>query len=203
MLLLPMLLIAQVNVSVMEVVNVPIISDRPHRSKTYADVASRLSEKDYKYVQYDQNRRSVDEITVIHEGMHMLHASLSKAGWHGFYLGDGYGIRVKIPSKARISQIKVPADKQTSRYRLYLVNSRKWWDKDISYLADEALAYLAGSKVRHDLGWEKRSETIRNGKELTEFFRLGVELVEKVDPEYDTIGLRSLLEHLDNEWKKF
>ena len=200
---LPLLLVAPLLAPVVEVLDVPTIQDRPHRSESYSEVASRISDKDYKYVLVDQHGKPVDEITVAHEGTHMLHASLGKPGWHGFYLGNGFGFRLKIPENARLSDIRVPEHLRTSRYRLYVLDAQRWWDKDVTYLADEALAYLAGAKVRRDLGWEKRSETVRNGRELTEFFRIAIEKVREKDPDYDTGGLEAVLSYLDNSWEEF
>ena len=100
---------------------------------------------------------------------------------------------------------KYDKEKDRSQKKIILNKANKYLNKLLAepdYEEDGYLAYLAGSKVRRDLGWKKRSETIRNGKELTEFFRLGVELVEKVEPEYDSAGLRYLLEYLDSEWNK-
>ena len=185
-----------------EVLEVPVVASRPHRSEMYTQVCSRISTKDYRYVLVDQFGKGVDEITTAHEGLHMLNASLGKPGWHGFYLGSGMGFRLKIPPNTRLSHIKVPSHLKTSRYRLYVLNAQKWWDRDITYLADEALAYLAGAKVRRDLGWDKRSETIRNGKELTEFFRIAIEQTRQRDPDYDTEGLEIVLRYLDSSWEE-
>lgn len=185
------------------VVLVPAVADRKVEPHTLREIANRVSDKDYKYCQYDQNRRPVDAVTVAHESLHMLNGSLGSPGYHGLYLGAGYGVRVKIPENFRMFMVRVPKEEQTSRYTLYLVDSRKWWDDDPIYLADEALAYLAGARTRRDLGWEKRGETIRNGLELLEFYRKAVEVVRRCDPDYDISGMEAVLLYLDESYEEF
>lgn len=187
----------------LSVVLVPAVADRKVEPHTLREIVNRVSDKDYKYCQYDQNRRPVDAITVAHESLHMLNGSLGRPGYHGLYLGAGYGVRVKIPENFRMFMVRVPKEEQTSRYTLYLVDSRKWWDEDPIYLADEALAYLAGARTRRDLGWEKRGETIRNGLELLEFYRKAVEVVRRCDPEYDISGMEAVLLYLDESYEEF
>lgn len=185
------------------VVLVPAIADRDVETPTLREIVNRVSDKDYKYCQYDQNRRPVDAITVAHESLHMLNGSLGSPGYHGLYLGAGYGLRVKIPENFRMFMVRVPKEEQTSRYTLYLVDSRKWWDDDPVYLADESLAYLAGARVRRELGWEKRGETIRNGLELLEFYRRAVAVVKRCDPDYDISSMEAVLLYLDESWEEF
>lgn len=185
------------------VVLVPTVADRKVEPHTLREIANRVSDRNYSYCQYDQNNRPVDAITVAHECTHMLNASLSKPGVHGLYLGAGYGLRVKIPENFRMSMVSVPKEEQTSRYKLYLVDSRKWWDEDPLYLADEALAYLAGARTRRDLGWKKRGETIRNGLELLEFYRKAVAVVRRCDPDYDISGMEAVLLYLDESYEEF
>ena len=185
------------------VILAPAIADRDVETPTLREIVNRVSDKDYKYCQYDQNRRPVDAITVAHESLHMLNGSLGSPGYHGLYLGAGYGLRVKIPENFRMFMVRVPKEEQTSRYTLYLVDSRKWWDDDPVYLADESLAYLAGARVRRELGWEKRGETIRNGLELLEFYRKAVAVVKRCDPDYDISSMEAVLLYLDESWEEF
>lgn len=187
----------------LSVVLVPAVADRKVEPHTLREIANRVSDRDYSYCQYDQNNRPVDAITVAHECLHMLNVSLGKSGYHGLYLGGGYAVRIEIPYNFSMSMVSVPKEEQTSRYKLYLVDSRKWWDEDPLYLADEALAYLAGARTRRDLGWEKRGETIRNGLELLEFYRKAVEVVRRCDPDYDISGMEAVLLYLDESYEEF
>jgi len=133
----------------------------------------------------------------------MLSASLSKPGYQGIYLGAGYGLRVKIPENFRMSMVRVPKKEQTSRHKLYLVDSRKWFDENPLYICFESAAYLAGARTRRDLGWKKRGETIRNGLELLEFYRKAVEVVRRCDPDYDISGMEAVLLYLDESYEEF
>ena len=56
--------------------NIKTTNDRQLEPFTMNMVANRLSDKDWRYVQYDQHGDPVDNITT-HEGTHMLDASLS------------------------------------------------------------------------------------------------------------------------------
>ena len=185
------------------VILAPVVADRDVEPPTLREIVNRVSDESYRYCQYDQHGRPVDAITVAHECHHMLSASLSTPGYQGIYLGSGYAVRVKIPENFRMSMVSVPKEEQTSRYRLYLVDSRKWWDDDPVYLADESLAYLAGARVRRELGWEKRGETIRNGLELLEFYRKAVEVVRRCDPDYDISSMEAVLLYLEESWEEF
>lgn len=185
------------------VILAPAIADRQVETPTLREIVNRVSDKNYRYCQYDQHGRPVDAITVAHECHHMLSASLSTPGYQGIYLGAGYGLRVKIPENFRMSMVRVPKEEQTSRYTLYLVDSRKWFDKNPLYICFESAAYLAGARVRRDLGWKKRGETIRNGLELLEFYRKAVEVVRRCDPDYDISGMEAVLVYLDEAWEEF
>ena len=187
----------------LSVVLAPSVADRKVEPHTLREIVNRVPDKTYRYCQYDQSNRPVDAVTVAHECLHMLNASLGKPGYHGLYLGGGYAVRVEIPDNFSMSMVRVPKEEQTSRYKLYLVDSRKWWDDDPLYLADEALAYLAGARTRRDLGWEKRGETIRNGLELLEFYRKAVEVVRRCDPDYDISGMEAVLLYLDESYEEF
>ncbi len=182
---------------------VPAIADRNIESPTLREIANRVSDKDYSYCQYDQNRRPVDAITVAHECLHMLNARLSSPGYHALYIDSGYALKVKIPKNFRMAYVRVPESEQTSRYKLYLVDSRRWWDDDPLYLADECLAYLAGARVKQEIAWSKRPETIRNGLELLEFYRKALDVVKRCDPGYDISAMETVLLYLDDSWKEF
>ena len=186
--------------SVVQVVDVPEVSVRRLGSECLDQVASRLSASDYRYVQVDQFGKSVDLITVAHEGLHMLDARISRPGWRGFYLGNGVGFRLRIPP-ARISRVRFPERGRV--YRTYVVEAQRWHDKDIGYLGEEALAYLVGAKTRRDLGWEKRGETVTFGRELTGYYRCAVESLREQAPDFDRRGHEGLVEYLERSWRAF
>mgnify|MGYP001818462689 CR=1 FL=1 len=185
------------------IVDVPAVTARPHKSAALEEVGSRLSPSDYREVQVDQFGKKVDEITVTHEGLHFLNARIGKPGYHGLYLGGGKAVLVKKPKNFRLRNLPVPSDKRTGRYKTYVVQAAQWWNSDPVYLADESLSYLAGARTRRDLGWSKRSETIRFGLEVLEFYRLAVEETKQTDPDYDITGMEEVLLFLDTAWEEF
>lgn len=186
-----------------EVVDVSHNWKRSTPSETCSDVMSCLSERDYRDCKVDQHRKSVDIITQCHEGTHFLNASIGKPGWHGFYIGGGRAIRIKIPN-CRISHIDIPEDlKDTSTYRIYIKESRKWWDRDPLYIFDECLAYLNGAKVRKEMGWDTRKETITYGKRLLRFSQCAFDAIKMQDLDYDSEGLEAFLKYLESEWEQF
>ena len=185
------------------ILDVPAVTVRQHQAAALEEVGSRLSAEDYREVQVDQFGKKVDEITVTHEGLHFLNARLSRPGYHGLYLGGGKAVLVEKPKNFRLRRLAVPKSRQTGRYNTYVIQASKWWASDPLILADESLAYLAGARTRRDLGWSKRSETIRFGLELLEFYRLAVEETRRTDPDYDTAGMEEVLKFLDDSWEQF
>ena len=185
------------------ILDVPAVTVRPHKAAALEEVGSRLSPADYREVQIDQFGKKVDEITVTHEGLHFLNARISRPGYHGLYLGGGKAVLVKKPRNFRLRRLFVPRSKRTGRYETYIVKASQWWGSDPIYLANECSAYYFGAKTRRDLGWSKRSETIRFGLELLEFYRLAVAETERTDPDYDITGMKEVLAFLDTAWGEF
>jgi hypothetical protein len=176
-------------------------AERSLQTDTMSEVASLLSSKDWAYVQYDQNKMPVDDITKIHEGTHMLDASLSQPGWQGIYLGSGHAIRLKIPEKTQLSDIKIPLIERGKVYETYMVTSKKWWNANVLYTLVEANGYLQGAKVRRELGWTNRSETVRYGIELTSYFAKAIDTIEEIEPGYDTTALVEVLNLMTAQWR--
>ena len=101
-------------------------TQREQPTETMVEISSLLTDKDWAYVQYDQNKIPVDNITKIHEGVHMLDASLSKPGYQGIYLGNGYGLRLKIPQHVKLSDVAIPISERGIVYSTYMTRSREW-----------------------------------------------------------------------------
>ena len=180
--------------------NIKTTNDRQLEPFTMNEVANLLSDKDWKYVQYDQHGHAVDKITKTHEGTHMLDASLSTPGWQGIFIGDNHGIRLKIPD-VRLDQVDIPLMERGAVYDTYMVRSREWWNDNVLYTLLEANGYLNGAKTRAELGWTVRSETITYGIELTSYYARAIEAVEKYDPDYDTSTLMGMLDLLTAQWR--
>ena len=171
--------------------------ERQTQSETLTDIVSHLSDADYKNVQFDQHGHRVDLITVGHEGLHFLNAAIREKGCHAIYLTNDYAVQIPIP-KCTIADVveNVPAIEQGKVFELYLINSQEWWNDDVIYLFDEAAAYVVGSRIREELGWTNRTETIRYAVELCNYCRIAVETIKKKDPEFDAKQLDEVLELL-------
>lgn len=174
--------------------------DRKLEPFTMNEVASHITDKDWRYVQYDQHGHDVDKITKTHEGTHMLDASLSTPGWQGIFIGNDHGIRLKIPD-VRLDQVDIPMLERGAVYNTYMVRSREWWNDNVLYTLLEANGYLHGAKARAEMGWTNRSETIKYGIELTSYYARAIEAVEKHDPDYDTTTLMGMLDLLTAQWR--
>ena len=180
--------------------NIKTTNKRQLEPFTMNEVANLLSDKDWKYVQYDQHGHPVDKITKTHEGTHMLDASLSTPGWQGIFIGDNHGIRLKIPD-VRLDQVDIPLMERGAVYSTYMVRSREWWNDNVLYTLLEANGYLHGAKSRAEMGWTSRSETIKYGIELTSYYARAIEAVEKYDPDYDTSTLMGMLDLITAQWR--
>lgn len=175
--------------------------DRQLETGTMTEIASLLNDKDWAYVQYDQFKKPVDNITKIHEGTHMLDASLSKPGWQGIYLGSGHAIRLKIPATTKLSDVDIPLIERGKVFKTYMVTSRQWWERNVLYTLVEANGYLQGAKVRREMGWTNRSETVKYGIELTSYFAKAIDTIEDIEPGYDTTALVEVLNLMTAQWR--
>ena len=176
-------------------------TQRDQPTETMVEISSLLSDKDWAYVQYDQFKKPVDNITKIHEGVHMLDASLSQPGYQGIYLGNGHGLRLKIPEHVKLSDVGIPISERGTVFKTYMVTSREWWDRNCLYTMVEANGYLWGAKTRHELGWTNRSETVKYGIELCSYFAAAIDTIERLEPEYDTTALVEVLDLMTAQWR--
>lgn len=174
---------------------------REQPTETMVEISSLLTDKDWAYVQVDQNKIPVDNITKIHEGVHMLDASLSKPGYQGIYLGNGYGLRLKIPQHVKLSDVAIPISERGIVYSTYMTRSREWWEDNCLYTLVEANGYLWGAKTRRELGWTNRSETVKYGIELCSYFAATIDTIERLEPEYDTTALVEVLDLMTAQWR--
>lgn len=174
---------------------------RDLEARTLSEVCSLITDKDYTYCLVDQFKVPVDVITVCHESTHMLDASLSKPGWQGIYLGSGHAIRLKIPSKTKLSDIDIPLIERGKVFKTYMVTSQQWWNSNVLYTLVESNGYLQGAKVRREMGWTNRSETVKYGIELTSYFAKAIDTIEEVEPDYDTTALVEVLNLMTAQWR--
>lgn len=109
-----------------------------------------------------------DVITCTHESSHGIASVLrQKYGKPGFYLLNNEAALIEEP-KTTISAVarEVPSVLRGEVFQLYLVDSRRWWDEQPSYIFDELVAYTNGSLCREQAGIESRQETVRYATEF-------------------------------------
>lgn len=94
--------------------------------------------------------RDRDKTTWAHETTHGIHSAINEIY---FKSGHIYGLYVLNDKAAIITQPKttitqvaamIPASLRKSRYQLYLVSQRRYWDAEPLYLYDEWIAYTNG-----------------------------------------------------------
>ena len=105
-----------------------------------------------------------DPITFTHEGTHGINSQLRNLfGKPGFYLLDNRAVvlnREPLTTLTLVSRL-VPVSLRGDVYNLYLIQSRRWWENQPSYLFDEWTAYTNGAEARRQLAIHERAETVR------------------------------------------
>lgn len=106
--------------------------------------------------------RDADLITYVHEGTHGIN-SLLRAEFNcpGFYVLKDRAYILPEPATTLTKVAKViPVSLRGDVYRLYLIDSRRWWNNQPSYMFDEWVAYANGADARQQLGIKNRQETV-------------------------------------------
>jgi len=127
-----------------------------------------------------------DLITWTHEATHGASAILPRVkGSHGIYVGGDKSIWIKHP-KITIGQVAaaVPEKCRGKIFPLYMVEQRRYWDKEPIYLCEEWVGYVQGTICRKQIGWKKRQETERYAEELEYYCRVMSSVAKKLDPTY-------------------
>ncbi|MFA5758549.1 MAG: hypothetical protein WC942_04205 [Clostridia bacterium] len=104
-----------------------------------------------------------DPITTVHECTHGINSRL-RGLYHkpSFYvLKNRAFIFHEVPGTLRDVANKIPINLRGDVYKLYLVDSRRWWNDTPSYVFDEFVAYTNGSIARYELGIPTRIESIK------------------------------------------
>jgi len=102
--------------------------------------------------------------TDVHETSHFISSDLRRGklgdsfsnhnltvGYNGFYILNGQGVLIKEPS-ITIKEVAqyVPPKLRGSRYKLYLIDQQKHWNKEPLYILDEWNAYVLGGMCAID-----------------------------------------------------
>jgi hypothetical protein len=105
--------------------------------------------------------RDPDKVTWAHEGTHSVNARLrmENRGLNGFYLLNGTAVILSNP-KITLKNIAdaIPREKrQSSLYKLYLVDAQPHWNHRPFYCIDELVAYLNGTVIGVEHNMDRRS----------------------------------------------
>jgi hypothetical protein len=141
-----------------------------------------------------------DFITWTHEAWHGVTAAVSPPGGYGIYCGDGKAVIFRSHPKVTIGEVAatIPKDDRGAIFPLYMVEQRRYWDKQPLYLADEFNSYVVGAIARDQLGWTRRQETERHAVEMGRYCRAMVKLAKHCDPEWSEMRkLERLLDWQD------
>lgn len=113
--------------------------------------------------------RDADLITWVHEGTHGINSLLrNKYKKPAFYvLENRFFTFDEIPITLTELSQKIPKHLRGDIYNLYLVQSRRYWNNQPTYIFDEWVAYTNGTIARKQLGIKERAETIAYMKEMT------------------------------------
>jgi hypothetical protein len=127
-----------------------------------------------------------DFITWTHEAWHGVTAAVSPPGGYGIYCGEGKAVVFRSHPKVTIGEVaaSIPKADRGTIFPLYLVEQRRYWDKQPLYLVDEFNSYVVGALARQQLGWSRRQETERHAVEMGRYCRAMVKLAKKNDPSW-------------------
>ena len=107
--------------------------------------------------------RDSDLVGYVHEGTHGINSLLrAEFGCPGFYVLNNRAYLLSEPDTTltKVARV-VPISLRGTVYRLYLIESRWWWDKQPSYVFDEWVAYTNGTEARWQLSIKNRQETVQ------------------------------------------
>ena len=110
-----------------------------------------------------------DKVTHTHEGTHGINSRLRKIHRSpGFYLLKGKALILDAEPLGTLAGVAnvVPPSVRGDVYQLYLVQSRRYWNEQPSYMFDELTGYTNGAIARKELGIERREETVRYAAEF-------------------------------------
>ena len=164
------------------------------------DIKNHLPESEIRQYQFP------DKNTDAHESTHGIHSYLCNnknpvgdRSYYWLYPGQNKAVKIKEPNFtiADIAKI-VPDSLKKSRFQLYLVQQRRYWDKEPIYLWDEWVAYCNGAECGIELMNKKSYKPGKNDSSwgVLEFnvYATYVAIAQKKhDPNYDN---KQLLEFL-------
>ncbi len=114
-----------------------------------------------------------DDITTVHEATHGINARLRGLyGKPSFYILNNQAITLDEPD-GTLTMVaeQIPKNLRGNNYKLYLVDARRYWDGQPTYVFDEFVAYTNGAQARLDLGREDRIGVV---KRMAEFLTYSI-----------------------------
>ncbi len=124
--------------------------------------------------------RDPDLVTSGHEQVHGINARLrdENRSENGFYCLNDRGFLCPSP-KLTLSEVAraTPQSKRGRIFKLYVVDSQRWWNDTPLYVLDECCAYVSGSKVGLELNMKARSlYSFQNAVECWHYTRVAARL---------------------------
>ncbi len=105
-----------------------------------------------------------NDISTVHECTHGINSRLRGLyGKPSFYVLNNKAIILEEPKGTlRAVAKRIPLEHQGKLYQLYLVDARRWWDEQPTYVFDEFSSYINGAQARKELGRTDREALIEN-----------------------------------------
>ena len=143
------------------VVLIPLVPLNPVGVGIIADIDSQL-EIGHPYA-------DADKVTHCDEGTHGIHARIrTKYRKPGFYLLNGQALILDAEPKGTLAGVAniVPPSVRGKDYTLYLIQARRYWNEQPSYMFDELTCYTNGAIARKELGTKRREGTVSSAAEF-------------------------------------
>jgi hypothetical protein len=147
-----------------------------------SDVIARLPDPTY----WRDQTEPTDLVTWTHEGSHGVCVRLPRVkGSHGIYLLNGQSVYLRHP-RLTIGEAAatIPPKERGRIFDLYMVESRRDWDREPIYIVEEWVCYVHGTLARRQLGLDRREETESHALEMERYSRAILALAKRKDPTY-------------------
>jgi len=137
-------------------------------------------------------------MTWAHETTHGLNSNLrsGKPGVNAFYVLNGKAMVIREP-KGRLSSVGqlIPPSLRGPSFRLYLLEQRRYWEADPTYILDEWVAYINGSCCGREISENGWHFELLQAINFTVYSVAMAESVSVSDPNYDHTQLREFVRY--------
>jgi hypothetical protein len=167
-----------------------------------SDVIARLPDPTY----WRDQTEPTDLVTWTHEGSHGVCVRLPRVqGSHGIYLLNGQSVYLRHP-RLTIGEAAatIPPKERGRIFNLYMVESRRDWDREPIYIVEEWVCYVHGTLARRQLGLTRREETESHALEMERYSRAILALAKRKDPTYpDAAKFAAFIEWNAERFRRF